>query len=362
MTISGGVRRWHTAGAIAGLLAGVVAGLPEQRFTLALFPLLAGWFAGAVIAEFRFRPMPAAPVVAGRNALQRVPHALAATTVGVTAIVLFLGRERAGLVLAWGAAALVVAAAVATTNRHGNSRTVVGIGTALVLACLAHQLAAVQDRYFDTMATAIGAIVLLWTFGGLALAVTLWRSVSVRPALLLAGAIAATSAGAAGYAWWHDRPPFPASAVQATATLRFTDEQHFAADARALGVTGLETLVTGQQFLGRVDYTGPASAEGTYQVLVIDKQQNRVAGYLSTVDGGGWSSQLETLAARYPWLSATAPRVTEAGSAVSRDAGEPGPLTFAGTFAGDTLVADPLVVLVLSGPEGQIYWAKRVSG
>src|SRR5688500_5379331 len=61
-------RRWRTAGALGGYLAGLVAALPQERVALQFSPVLAGWFAGAVVAEFRFRSVPqpglrAAPAV-----------------------------------------------------------------------------------------------------------------------------------------------------------------------------------------------------------------------------------------------------------------------------------------------------------
>jgi hypothetical protein len=297
---------------------------------------------------------------------------LAAFSVAVTALVLIVAGGLSGPVLAWGAGALALAAVMAMVDRQAG-RSIAAItatGTALVIACLVRQLAEVQDRFFDTAASAAGAIVLLWTVGSLFLAFALWRGPTAGPALLIAAALVAVSAAGAGYAWWKDRPPFAAGAVRATATVRFTDETTVDRDARALGVTGLTGLVdipTRQQFIGRVDYSAPPCGGCTYHVIVIDKRENEVADHLYSADGGGWSSQLGTLAARYPWLSATAPTITDAGytdagSSVSRAADEPGPIAFAGSFTGAARVPDFLVALVLSGPESQIFWAKRVSG
>lgn len=195
-----------------------------------------------------------------------------------------------------------------------------------------------------------------------------------RPVALVVATLLAGSAGWAGYAWWRDRPPHPATAVHATADLRFTDHRRFAQDARALGTAELGGGMVDQpgrrQFIGRVDHTAPAGAAGsTYHVLVIGKPLNQVARHLYGTDGGGWDARLSGLAARYPWLSAAAPTVTDAGyssagSAVSRAADEPGPLTFVGSLPDMAArsPADLMVVLVLTGPDDQVYWATRVSG
>ncbi len=340
----------------------------------------------------------------------RVPHVLAAATVGVTALVLVLGRaeERWWRVLAWGAAALACAAVAAASNRQVANRpadraddvtaagravathavgAVTAVGSALAVSCLARQLSLVHDRFFDAAATAVGGIALLWTVGGLFIAwlivAAAWRAAPAEPApdarplrrvLLVVAALVAGSAGWAGYAWWKDRPPYSPAAVQATATVRFTDETRFEADARALGITDLTGLVTDpdhQQFIGRVDLTTPAGvdADATYLVMVIDKRRDRVAPQLYGADGGGWSGSYSDLARRYSWLSATAPASTgtgysDPGSAVSKAADSPGPVTFVGSFseAGGISASDLMVVLVLEGPDGQVYWATRVSG
>jgi hypothetical protein len=319
----------------------------------------------------------------------RVPHALAVAALASTALVLALGRagEAYGPVLVWGAAALACAATVAVVDRHVADRplhaigAVTAIGSALAVSCLARQLAVVQDRFFDAAGTAVAGIVLLWTVGGLVIAwciaVAVWRGGPGRrsePALLVVATLVAVTGGWAGLAWWKDRAPYSAAAVQARATLRFTDFARFDRDARELGIAGLNGLVDQpdqRQFLGRVDLTTPPGAPAgcTYHLIVIGERSNRVATQLYDRDGGGWSSQLSTLADRYSWLSATAPTVsaagyTDAGASVSAEAGSPGPLSFVGSLpaAAAGSPSDLLVALVLSGPDEQIYWATRVSG
>jgi hypothetical protein len=126
---------------------------------------------------------PAPPsAAAARGSLRRVPLVLAASSIALTALVLSVAGGLSGPVLAWGA-------------------------------------------------------------GSLFLAFALWRGPTAGPALLIAAALVAVSAAGAGYAWWKDRPPFAASAVRATTTLRFTDETTVDRDARALGVTGLTGFV-----------------------------------------------------------------------------------------------------------------------
>lgn len=385
------VRRWRVGGALGGYLVGLASTLPQERVALQFLPVLAGWFLGAVVAEFRFRAPPGADAevaVLAPRWLLRVPHILAAATVGGTALVLAFGRagDRSGRVLAWGAGALVCAALVAAVgSRAGRQAHAIGVltavGSCLVVSCLAQQATVVHDRFFDAAGTAVGGIALLWTVGGVSiawlLATAAWRGASAGPApvLFVVATLVAVSAGWAGFAWWRDHPPYPASAVHATATLRFTDAGRFAGDARALGITGLGPLVDEagqQQFVGRVDYTRPAGAAaggGTYHVIVIDKRRNQVASWLSGTDGGGWSSRLSELAGRYPWLSATAPVVSDTGysfrgSAVSAAADAPGPMTFVGSLPDPAALSlsDLLVVLVLTGPDQQTYWATRVSG
>jgi hypothetical protein len=383
-------RRWRVAGALAGGLVAVVVALPQERLSIELFPVLAGWFAGAVAAEFQFRPPstdggePA--VVPGW--LLRVPLVLAVGTAGVTVLVLALGGadDQWKQVLGWCAGALACAAAMVAVDRHmlggeaGRVRNAVaahaiglltGVGSAVVLWCLAGQLALLAGRSFGAAATGAG---LVWVAGGLVAARMLATGRAGRPVLMVAVLVVVTSAGWAGFVWWKGHPPYPAGAVRATATVRFTDAGRFPRDAAELGVTQLTTILDqphSQQFIGRVDHVLPAGANrhDTYHVLVIDKRQNRLASELYDADGGGWNGFMSGLADRYDWLAATAESHTVIGHSVARSevttaADRPGPIPFVGRFAGTVgLSADDLmVVLVLSGSDNQIYWASRISG
>lgn len=411
-------RRWRTAGVLGGYLVGLASALPQERIALEFLPLLTGWLVGAVVAEFRFRfraPLgpglgaaPADAVVPGW--VLRVPHAVAATSVGVTALVLAFGRadERSGHVLAWGTGAVACAAVVAATNRYVVDRlagsldavttaeravaghavgAITAVGAAVAVSCLAHETVVARDEFFNAAATAVDGIGLLWTVGVLVIAWLIAAAArggaaadsvrGTRPlarVLLVVAALVVVSAGWAGYAWWKDRPPYSAAAVQAAASVRFTDEKRFEDDASALGITGFTTPVDQpeqQQFIGRVDHAMPAGADAddTYCVFVIDKRKDRVAPMLYDAAGGFWGSSLSELARRYTWLSATAPTFTDAGysylgSAVSKPADAPGPITFVGSFPSGSGMSpsDLMVVLVLTGADGQIYWATRVAG
>jgi hypothetical protein len=320
-----------------------------------------------------------------------VPVVLAAATVVVTGAALAL--DRAGLILAWGAGALATTLAVGVTNSHVLRRptavqavarhavgTITGGGSALVAWCLVQGFAVADGRFFDAAGTAAHGIEFLWTLGGLVIAMLIAAAARGMPrwrplgqVLLAVAVLVVVSAGWAGYSWWQDRAPYSATAVRAGAAVRFTSFEGFSKDAEALGITGLNRMVDqpGQrQFVGRVTYTRPAGTDhdDTYHVVVIDKRQNRVAHQMFGLDsGGGWSSTMSSLADRYDWLSATAPTVTDEGfsfpgSEVSGAADSPGPIAFVGSFsdADDLSPSDLLVVLVLTGPDEQIYWAAPV--
>ena len=389
---------------LGGFLVGLVAALPQQRIAVEFFPLLTGWFAGAVVGELRFtRPVPAKRTVPVGAVVQgwllRVPHVLAAITAGVTALVLTLvgTGEPSAQVLRWCSGALACAAVTAAINRYVLHRVggdaevdilaasraiaahavgaITAAGSALVVWCLTHQLTVLADHAFDAAAIAAHGIGLLWTIGALVIARLLVTATSpgepvdsaedrqpLVPVLLVVAVLAAVSAGWAGYAYWQDHPPYPARAVQATATVRFTTDSRFEQDANAMGLAGLTTTVGAphrRPFIGRVDHTVPAGADNhdTYYVIVIDKRHNRLAGDLHDNTGGGWSSSLSNLAKRYPWLSSTAPTINAAGysyqgSAVSATADSPDPITFAGSLdhAEHLSPADLTVVLILTGP------------
>jgi hypothetical protein len=413
-------RRWRAVGVLAGYLVGLVWMLPQQRIGFQVSALLAGWLVGAVMAEIGYGSSRSAhraatsvnPIVPGW--LLRVPLALAAAALIGTALALVPGRtdSGAGQILAWGAGALACAAVVAGTNRYIANRTAVAadddpatvagtaaaahsigaitaVGGALALSCLAHQLDVIVSLTFGWVATALTGTRLLVTVGALSIAWFIasaaWpagqagsapRTRPLARVLLVVATIVVASAGWAGYAWWTLRPPYPVAAINATATIRLTDGHRFDQDARALGTTGLTSLIgepDDQQFIGRVDYTAPASAEADadnrYYVIVIDKRQNRVAPVLVGTDGGAWYGSFSELPRRYQWLSAMTPTVSENGystdgMAVSAAAASPGPVTFVGSFPRSVGLSpsDLMVVLLFTDSDGHTYWASRLMG
>jgi hypothetical protein len=62
------VRRWRTAGLVAALAASTVVDLRHQRISVSFTYLLAGWFAGAVVAEARVAGLPDGLLTARRAA------------------------------------------------------------------------------------------------------------------------------------------------------------------------------------------------------------------------------------------------------------------------------------------------------
>jgi hypothetical protein len=375
-------RRWRAFGAAAGCAAALAWTLSPERVVFPVTAGAAGWLAGAVVAEFRYGA-PGGGALPVR--LVRAPVVLAAVTAGLTVLLLVLSRS--GAVLAWGLAALACAAAIRMVTRHiagrpepvsplsqaiatQSAEAIAGVGTALAVACLAGQVTAIRDGYFDSTESALGLVAVVWSLGGISLGWSVARG-AIRPLLAVVAALTLFTGAAVGLARWRDHPPYPASALHATATIRLTDTSRFAEDARAVGASGLNPMIApeSQVFVGRLDYRPPAAAgnAGSYRVVVIDKRQNRVAPQIYGVDGGGWDGRLADLPRRYPWLSAMASRqvgggYTDPGLSVSAPANA-GPITFAGAFpdAGGLTVSDLMVVLIFHGPDQQTYWAERVS-
>ena len=124
-------RRWRTLGLWTGLGCGVGAGLRHSSLTLNLLTGLAGWFAGAVVAEWRFTAVPlserrqALLVVRETSSYQspwlhRTPVAitLAAAAVGLVSVQRWTG-DRAQVLIPVGAGlALSCLCLVALAGAH----------------------------------------------------------------------------------------------------------------------------------------------------------------------------------------------------------------------------------------------------
>ena len=50
--------RWRRVGIVLGFLASVAASIPNGRLTISFVALFLGWFAGAVVAEWRVSALP----------------------------------------------------------------------------------------------------------------------------------------------------------------------------------------------------------------------------------------------------------------------------------------------------------------
>lgn len=188
-------------------------------------------------------------------------------------------------------------------------------------------------------------------------------------ALSLVAVLLVASLAWTAYRHRQDRPPFRASAVHATATVRFTDWSRFEQDAKAIGAGDLGVRPAGPPddriFVGRLEHRTPTRAgdRASYHVLVVDKRNDRIAGTGNVIQSR--PGYLDDLPQRYPWL----PPPTGAGDDrptwyTEVPADRPGPVTFAGSLpdARDLTETDLMVVLVLVRRDGTALWAERVAG
>ncbi|MDQ1680976.1 MAG: hypothetical protein QOI42_1835 [Frankiaceae bacterium] len=198
-------RRWRATGLLVSLLAGVVVGVRTGRLSVGALPLLSGWFAGAVVAEWRVGRPPAGerraaslvPRVATAY-LPRSARALPLVTAGLSLVVLLVAlslnhRPRAlplrSLALS-AAMAVVLAAAARVVERRVVDRSqpltepdvlaaddairsrslhvVVGATATLALFCVSSQLSALADAVTDTPdAARLRTLAVVTAFGGL---------------------------------------------------------------------------------------------------------------------------------------------------------------------------------------------------
>lgn len=363
------VRRRRTAGVLVALLGSVAVSLltDDSGVVVPYAPLLAGWLAGAVLAELSSRPVTAGtPDTSGGGTTARpaaeagwirpIPWSLAGLTIVSTTAALALtpgpGQVPVARILGWGLAALACAGAVVAGNRAVLARPVFGgalappaeratranavggvtaIGLLAAVACLYRQALAVHDATDGwqpvpgaveraAVACGIGALIVA---GLLVAAARPWPGTDgtitpTGPALprIMAGVTVLallTSATFVAAAWLDTRPPYPAAAVHPVATVRFTDLDHFTGDAAAIGAHGLDPLAGSlpHEFVGRLDMEIPPGAKdaGTYVLVVIDARANRMSSWINGPDlpgaSTGWNGGWSVMAKRYPWLSAT---------------------------------------------------------
>ena len=192
----------------------------------------------------------------------------------------------------------------------------------------------------------------------------------VRPVTVLSvvAVLLIASAAWVAYRQWRHHPPFPASAVHATATVMFTQWSRFDEDARRIGAGDLGARPAGRPddrlFVGRLEHRTPPGAgdEDVFHVLVLDERHERVASVGNSVLGP--PGYLAGLSSRYSWLPRRAGADDGASWFVAVPANRPGPILFVGGLpdADGLTESDLMVVLVLVGRDGNAFWAERVTG
>ena len=319
----------------------------------------------------------------------------------VTAVILTIGPSGVTLgdVALWGVASvfavlvtMVAVHSIASRRADGGSRNeaaaiarnsmhvITAGGVAAGLLCLVRALGVARDGLFGQTQAAVDGIGILWSVAALVLAGALtsagWhRPVPIerpRPPAWVAMVSAITivsSAGWLGYGLWRDHPPYPASAINARATVVLSDFEHFDSAAASLGIDGLAPLLTtgpDRAVIGRLDYDVPPEADGAdwYYVVLIDKQTDTVAPLMFGRNGGGWNGFLDNVPRQHPWLSALSPRQSPSGHglSVSGPANQTGPIVFSSLFPGrGPMTADRLTVaIIFVGSDHQIYWTLPV--
>jgi hypothetical protein len=203
--------------------------------------------------------------------------------------------------------------------------------------------------------------------------------------------VASCVLGIAGVVVWrhvHDRPPFGPDELDLTGTLELVSYDR-AQQALGSGVNAPVAYPGDQLVLGRVAWSPPPAPldGGWFTIVLIDKPANLIPGSFAVASpaqasvGIGSDGTLRDVADRFPWLAAVAPRRVgsgwaAAGSVIYARAGQASPVTFVTSFAatklpqplelpvatGPVAIPDLLLALVYIGPDGQIYWARRLAG
>ncbi|MEW2386038.1 hypothetical protein AB0873_28650 [Micromonospora sp. NPDC047707] len=201
-------------------------------------------------------------------------------------------------------------------------------------------------------------------------------------------AVVAVVAALAGWRWWHNRPPYGPEALDLRSSLTFVTYQEAQA---ALGAQVHAPVANDgdQLVLGRVSWQAPPKPldGGWFAIFLIDKRNDRRPGVFGlsaprtealSIGSHGAENRIPE---RYPWLRGAGD--VPVGDGTWRGSGNrvgvfdeaASPLTFVARFphleapAQETLVAtapvamsDLLLALAYLGPDGQVYWAQRLSG
>jgi hypothetical protein len=201
-------------------------------------------------------------------------------------------------------------------------------------------------------------------------------------------------AGDKFYNWHHNRAPFGPDAVDAHVTgLQVLTPTNGAgsnvrAALRALGDPAGEddiAIPTARHLrwkyvVGRLDITAlPAPSGSQYWLVVIDDRTHKLvslngspaAGDTAPGSGAAWEGSLANFALKYSWLAPieevqTADGLQDPGMTIGVPASSVTALQFSGVDRDDFL-STPLstsaltVALLFQGPDGQTWWAKRLT-
>jgi hypothetical protein len=207
-----------------------------------------------------------------------------------------------------------------------------------------------------------------------------WRTATAALALTAAVATALW-----GWRDWHDRSPYPASAVSASVHIEAVDAAEaqarvdkLAGSGRLFAIAEPDPSSHPQELVGQLRLTPPhPSAAGYYGFFVIDNRTHKVlpqlfgAGPPGTNVAAGWDGTYDKAAKKYPWLRMLASipdgngGFAPAGMALDIAPGTDGPVTFVAADPGAPRITDPAtqltIALVYMNENGPIYWAKKIS-
>ena len=138
-----------------------------------------------------------------------------------------------------------------------------------------------------------------------------WRTATAALALTAAVATALW-----GWRDWHDRSPYPASAVSASVHIEAVDAAEaqarvdkLAGSGRLFAIAEPDPSSHPQELVGQLRLTPPhPSAAGYYGFFVIDNRTHKVlpqlfgAGPPGTNVAAGWDGTYDKAAKKYPWL------------------------------------------------------------
>jgi hypothetical protein len=207
-----------------------------------------------------------------------------------------------------------------------------------------------------------------------------WRTVTA--ALALTAMI-----GAAAWGWrdWHNKPPYPASAVAASVHVEAVDPAGAQARVDKLAGTGRlwaiaepDPSTNPQELVGQLRLTPPhPNAAGYYGFFVIDNRTHKTLPQLFGVGppgtnvAAGWDGTYDQAAKKYTWLRMLASirdgngGFAPAGMALDIAPDTDGPVTFVAVDPDAPRITDPAtqltIALVYMNENGPVYWAKKLT-